>query len=300
QKGTLSIRGPKGFAIEPSQVDVDLEKAGEEMDIPLVIVPSGQASQGDMKARFEGTNGQTMNQSLIQIAYDHIPDQIYLPEAACRVVNIDLKKAGEKIGYIEGAGDVIPEVLSSIGYNVQILGEGDLKSMDLQAFDAIILGIRALNTQNRIDYMMPLLLDYCENGGTLVLQYNTSYRMKTSNFAPYPLQLSRDRVTQEDAPVEFLLPEHPVLNRPNKLTKADFDGWVQERGLYFPDEWDDQYEAILRWNDTGESPKDGSLLIADYGQGHYIYTGISLFRELPAGVPGAYRLLANIVSYGHE
>jgi hypothetical protein len=124
--------------------------------------------------------------------------------------------------------------------------------------------------------------------------------MKTSNFAPFPLQLSRDRVTQEDAPVTFLMPDHPVLNRPNKLTKADFDGWVQERGLYFPDEWDEQYEAILRWNDTGENPKDGSLLIADYGKGHYIYTGISLFRELPAGVPGAYRLLANIVSYGNE
>lgn len=300
QKGTLSIKGPKGFAIEPRAVSIDLEKAGEEMDIPLVIIPSGEASQGDMKASFDIVNGQTMDQSLVQISYDHIPDQIYLPGAACRVVNIDLKKRGEQIGYVEGAGDVIPEVLSSIGYEVQILSEGDLKSMDLQAFDAIVLGIRALNTQDRIDYMMPLLLNYCEKGGTLVLQYNTSYRMKTSTFAPYPLQLSRDRVTQEDAPVEFLLPDHPVLNHPNKLTKADFDGWVQERGLYFPDEWDEQYEAILRWNDKGESPKDGSLLIADYGEGHYIYTGISLFRELPAGVPGAYRLLANLVSYGHE
>ncbi len=300
QKGTVRIEAPRGFAVEPSAVTIDLEKAGEEIDIPLVIAPAQEADRGEVKARFESADGQVMDQSLVRIAYDHIPDQIYMPEAASRVVNIDLKKTGEKIGYIEGAGDVIPEVLRSIGYKVPILGEGELKSTNLQSFDAIVLGIRALNTQNRIDYMMPLLLDYCEKGGTLVLQYNTSYRMKTSNFAPYPLQLSRDRVTQEDAPVEFLMPEHPVLNRPNKLTKADFDGWVQERGLYFPDEWDKQYEAILRWNDKGESPKEGSLLIADYGKGHYIYTGISLFRELPAGVPGAYRLLANIVSYCHE
>lgn len=300
QKGMIKLNAPKGFAVEPAAVNIDLESAGDELDIPLVIVPAQSAEQGDLKASFLREDGQLIDQSLIQISYDHIPDQVYMPEAECRIVNIDLKKKGEQIGYIEGAGDVIPEVLSSIGYDVQILIEDNVKTMDLQKFDAIVLGIRALNTQDRIDYMMPLLLKYCENGGTLMLQYNTSYRMKTDNFAPYPLELSRDRVTQEDAPVKFLLPEHPVLNNPNRLSKADFEGWVQERGLYFPDQWDKQYDAVLSWHDEGESPKDGSLLIAEYGKGHYIYTGISLFRELPAGVPGAYRLLANLVSYGHE
>jgi hypothetical protein len=156
-----------------------------------------------------------------------------------------------------------------------------------------------LNTNERIDFIMPALLDYAKAGGTLILQYNTKHRVKTDNFAPYPLKLSRDRVTEEDAEVTYLLPFHKILNSPNKITNADFDGWVQERGLYFPDEWDEKYDAVLGWNDKGEERKDGSLLVAEYGEGHYIYTGISFFRELPAGVPGAYRLLANIISYGN-
>ncbi|MFT7670997.1 MAG: hypothetical protein ACI8X5_003712, partial [Planctomycetota bacterium] len=147
---------------------------------------------------------------------------------------------------------------------------------------------------------MPALLEYCRSGGTLVLQYNTRHALKTESFSPYPITLSRDRVTEEDAAVRFLAPEHAVLNQPNKLTPADFDGWVQERGLYFPSAWDEAYQAILSWNDRGEEPKDGSLLVAAYGEGFYVYSGISFFRELPAGVPGAYRLLVNLLSLGHE
>ena len=147
---------------------------------------------------------------------------------------------------------------------------------------------------------MPKLLEYCKNGGNLIVQYNTAHRLKTKEFGPFPIELSRDRVTEEDAEVSFLLPNHPVLNKPNKITKADFANWVQERGLYFPYKWNDKYEAILSWQDAGEEPKSGSLLVAKYGKGNYVYTGISFFRELPAGVPGAYRLLVNILSLGNE
>ena len=142
------------------------------------------------------------------------------------------------------------------------------------------------------------LLNYVNEGGTLVAQYNTNFEFQVETFSPYPFKLSRDRVTQEDAEVRILKPDHPVLNVPNKITSADFEGWVQERGLYFPTQWDANYEAILSMNDKGETAKDGSLLVAKYGKGYYVYTGLSFFRELPEGVSGAYRLFANLVSLG--
>ena len=163
-----------------------------------------------------------------------------------------------------------------------------------------MLGIRALNTNDRIGFMIPALLEYVKAGGTFVIQYNTAHRLKTKDFGPYPIKLSRDRVTEEDAEVTFLAPDHAVLNTPNKITKADFDGWVQERGLYFPNEWDEKYTPILSWHDKDEDAKNGSLLVTTYGAGHFVYTGISFFRELPAGVPGAFRLLTNLISLGNE
>jgi hypothetical protein len=211
---------------------------------------------------------------------------------------MDIKKAGKLVGYIEGAGDEIPKALTLVGYQVDNLKEADLDN--IAKYDAIVLGIRALNTNDRMDFIMPKLLDYVKNGGNLILQYNTNHRLETNNFSPYPLKLSRDRVTDETAEITFLAPEHPVLNTPNKITKADFDNWVQERGLYFPNEWSADFTPILACNDPGEESLKGSLLVAKYGQGNYIYTGLSFFRELPAGVPGAYRLLVNLISLGNE
>ena len=169
---------------------------------------------------------------------------------------------------------------------------------NLARFDAIILGVRAFNTDDRLKYYQPRLMEYVENGGTVIVQYNTSHALVTPEIGPYPIKLSRDRVTVEEAEVRFLKPEHPVLNTPNKITQADFEGWVQERGLYFPSEWAKEYEAILSSNDPGETPKNGGLLVAKYGKGHYIYTGYSWFRQLPAGVPGAYRIFTNLISIG--
>jgi hypothetical protein len=199
-----------------------------------------------------------------------------------------------------GAGDKVPESLQNVGYNVTMLELEDIQSSDLSSYDAIIIGVRAYNTIPELSIYNKQLFDYAYNGGTLVTQYNTSRRLNFDMLAPYPIKLSRSRVTDEYAEVRILNPSHRVLNYPNKISEKDFDSWVQERGLYFPEEWDSQYEAILSCNDKGESPLDGSLLIAPYGKGHFVYTSLSWFRQLPAGVPGAFRLFANILALSDE
>jgi hypothetical protein len=213
---------------------------------------------------------------------------------------IDIKKEGEKIGYIMGLGDDIPASLSQIGYDVTLLSEEEVTPENLKQYDAVVLGVRAYNASERMRFYQDALHQYVEEGGTIVCQYNKSYGLTvpSEEITPYPLKISRDRVTVEEAPVTFLEPEHPLLNYPNKITEKDFDGWVQERGLYFPDEWDEAFTSILASNDPGESPKKGGLLVAKYGKGHYIYTGYAWFRQLPNGVPGAFRLFANMLSVG--
>jgi menaquinone-dependent protoporphyrinogen IX oxidase len=215
-------------------------------------------------------------------------------------VKLDIQKKGNLIGYVMGAGDDVPKALQQLGYEVELLEENDIRIPYLSNFDAIIIGIRAYNTVNWLRYRNDRLHEYVKRGGTLITQYNTSSRLVTQDLAPYELQLSRDRVSDETAEVRVLQPSHPVLNTPNEITQEDFAGWVQERGLYFPDEWNEQFTPILSMNDPGEDEKKGSLLVAPYGDGHYIYTGLSFFRELPAGVPGAYRLLTNLISLGQD
>jgi len=239
-------------------------------------------------------------QELVSIEYDHIPTQSVVRHSEAKVVKIDLKKEGENIAYIMGAGDEIPINLKQIGYHVTLLEDGDITLNNLKKFDAVILGIRAYNTLERIQFHQSKLLEYVEQGGTMIVQYNTGHRLKIpkEEIAPYPMSISRDRVAKEEAEVRILKPDHHVMNYPNKITSKDFEGWVQERGLYFPDEWDEKFEAILSSNDPGEDARNGGLLIAPYGKGYYVYTGYSWFRELPAGVPGAYRIFANLISLG--
>ena len=213
-------------------------------------------------------------------------------------MSLDLAIGGRRIGYLPGAGDLVPDALLRMGYEVTSLGVPDLNRARLQEFDAVVLGIRALNTANGLGQRLPALFAYAEGGGTVVIQYNTTNPLPNGRIAPYPLRLSRDRVTEEQAPVTLLAPEHPALNWPNRITGADFDEWVQERGLYFPDHWDDRYTALLSAADTGEPPRHGALLVARHGSGWFVYTGLSFFRQLPEGVPGAYRLFANLVSLG--
>jgi hypothetical protein len=215
-------------------------------------------------------------------------------------VRLDLKKKGNNIGYLVGAGDEVPASLRQIGYHVTPLQPEEISRPNLKQFDAVVIGVRAYNTINSLKFTQNELLEYVKDGGTLVVQYNVNNGLVTENLGPHPFKVSRDRVTVENAEVRFLKPNHEVLNTPNKITEADFKNWVQERGLYFPNEWDKNYDAILSSNDPGEPARDGGLLVTKYGKGHYVYTGYSFFRQLPAGVPGAYRLFTNLISIGKK
>jgi len=296
--GRVSLELPDGWSADPQYYDYSLKIKGQEKDFVFNVLPPQGQSVGELKAVAQ-QNGDTYDQSMVTIEYEHIPTQTLLPAATARMVKLDIRKEGEMIGYIMGAGDEVPKALEQIGYKVVMLSEDDVRPDELNNFDAIMVGIRAYNTVGWLRYKNEQLLKYVENGGTLISQYNTNRMMVTQELSPYKMNVSRDRVADETAEVQFLQENHPVLNTPNKITRQDFENWVQERGLYFPDEWDEeQFEPILSMNDPGEDPKEGALLVAQYGKGYYIYTGLSFFRELPAGVPGAFRLLTNLISIG--
>jgi hypothetical protein len=294
-KGEVRLDLPNGWAVTPKTMPVQLTAADEEMTATFNVTPPNKPGDGLLRA-VVSTGGQEFSFSREQIAYPHIGVHILMPPAEARIVRADIRKRGESIGYLPGAGDEVPQSLQQIGYNVKILDPRDLRVENLVQFDAVVLGVRAYNTQSRIADLQRQLLGYVNGGGVVVAQYNTTAELKTQEIGPYPFELSRDRVTDETAPVRILTIDHPVVTTPNKITPADFEGWVQERGLYFPGKWDPHWTAILSSNDPGEKPLDGGLLVAKSGKGYFVYTGYSFFRELPAGVPGAYRLFANLVS----
>ena len=236
--------------------------------------------------------------SLIKIKYDHIPDIYYNYYDRVTVLKMDLKIAGKQVGYIPGAGDKVPEALMEMGYQVTMLSEKDIRAGALNKFDAIVTGIRAYNTNEWMNNVYDALMEYVKQGGVLLTQYNTSNQTGPvkAKMAPYPFTISRNRVTDEDAKVNFLLPNHPALNYPNKITEKDFEGWAQERSIYNAEKSDSSYQRILSMKDPGEAEQDGSLIVANYGKGKFVYTGLVFFRELPAGVAGAYRLFANLIA----
>lgn len=236
--------------------------------------------------------------ALNKISYDHIPDIYYNYVDATRVLKMDLKTEGKQAGYIAGAGDKISEALQQMGYHVTLLQEEDITNDNIRQFDVIITGVRAYNVHAWLSNVYPQLMQYVKEGGVLVSQYNTNNSIGPvrARIAPYPFTISRNRVTDEKATVTFLLPDHPALNYPNKITDKDFEGWVQERSIYHAENVDPNYQKVLSIKDPGEKEQDGSLIIANYGNGRFVYTGIVFFRELPAGVPGAYRLFANLIA----
>lgn len=298
-EGYATLCSPNDWSVYPEKQKVSIANKGEEQTLVFTIIPPKNQSEGFISPIvFVGDNDYT--KELIEIDYDHIPYQTVLIPSESKIVRLDIKKKGGNIGYIEGAGDVVPESLRQIGYNVVTINPEDINSETLKRFDAVVVGIRAYNTVDELKFKQKYLFDFVNNGGNLIVQYNTRHRLKLDNIAPYNLKLSRDRVTDENAEVRILNPEHSLLNYPNKITSKDFDGWVQERGLYFPNEWSEEFTPLISLNDEGETPKDGSLLVAKYGKGYYIYTGLSFFREFPAGVSGAYRLFANMLSIGKE
>lgn len=299
--GTIVLKVPTDWKVAPSAISFSIARKNEEATVPFVITPPSGESNGYIEPILE-IDGETLDYELIDISYDHIPKQSVLMPSRAKVVRLDIQTAGNNIGYIAGAGDAIPESLQQIGYNVRTIDPQQIEEGTLADFDAIVVGIRAYNVVDALKYKQKHLLSYVKEGGNLIVQYNTSGRrgLNIENLAPYPLEVSRDRVTDENAKVKLLAKNNSLLNFPNKITENDFNGWVQERGLYFPDEWDQAYTPVLEMNDKGETPKKGSLLIAQYGKGNYIYTGLSFFRELPAGVPGAFKLFANMLSVGKD
>ncbi len=296
-KGGLRLELPDGWKVSPSSISFDLPKKGSETIVTFEVTPPDSPSEATARS-IATVDGQDFDREQMIIDYPHIAKQQVLMPSIAKFTKADLKIEGHTIAYIMGAGDNIPESLKQMGYSVTLLTPEAITPEALKGYDAVVVGIRAYNVLDAIVYKQQQLFDYVANGGTMLVQYNTTGDLVTRDIAPYPLRISRDRVTDENAAVTFLDPKHPVLNYPNKITPNDFTGWVQEQGLYYPDEWAKEFTPIFTSNDKGEEAKKGGLLVAKYGKGYYIYTGLSFFRELPEGVSGAYRLMANLIGLG--
>ena len=295
QTGAINIIKPEGWEVIGPK-EYNLKEIDQQIELEYQISPQKKAKNGFLEFELnsqEAFGFKTLN-------YDHIKQQTWFPKSKLQLSYLNLDIVPKKIGYLMGAGDLIPDYLKILNYDIELLSSDELTFNKLKNYDVIITGVRFFNVNESSSKIVPFLMEYTKQGGNVIVQYNTSYRLKTKDFSPYPIKISRDRVTQEDAPVTFLNSSHPVMNYPNKILKEDFDSWVQERGLYFPNGWSKEYETIFSWNDRGEKPKKGSLLITKYGKGYYTYTGISFFRQLPQGVSGAYKLLVNIISLNNE
>ena len=295
--GQLSLSIPKNWAIDIPRKNIRLFGRGSSEYIDFKISPKPEAQSGFVSPMVIDVQGQNEKvYSVKTIDYQHIPKQYVAQPSEAKLIRLDLKLPEKRIGYIMGAGDLVLANLQAIGLNLESIDIESMGQEELNQFDTVLVGIRAFNVLEALKYKNQLLFDFAQQGGTLIVQYNTSRGMKTKNIAPYPIQLSRDRVTNEDSDVRILEPQHPIMSEPHKITAADFEGWVQERGLYFADNWDPRFTPLLGMKDDGESEKFGSLLVANHGRGKVVYTGLSFFRELPAGVPGAYRLMLNLLA----
>lgn len=294
--GVVRILPPAGWKADPAEIPFALERAGDERKVVTALTPPASPGTGFLEVAVAVEGPAQPALSRVRIDYPHIPIQTYFPAARARLARLDLKRGGSRIGYVMGSGDEIPRTLRPLGYQVDLLSDEDLAGSALDAYDAIVVGIRAFNTRPRLAQLKGRLLDYVARGGTEVVLYAVDQGLVAPDFGPYPFKVSRDRVTEETAPVTFLAPASPVLNWPNRITAADFEGWVQERGLYYARDWDPRYQAVLASGDAGEKPLAGGLIVAKHGKGHFVYTGLAFFRQLPDGVPGACRLFANLLA----
>ncbi|WP_309608111.1 PIG-L family deacetylase [Flavobacterium sp.] len=296
-KGNAKLDLPSNWSVTPKEIPFAISRKGEEQTVSFTVFPSKEVSEVYMKS-IVTINNQAYDKEQININYNHIYKQIVLKQAEAKAIKLDIKTNNEKIAYIMGAGDEVPKSLSQMGYQVSIIKAEDISTEILLNFDVVMTGIRAYNVVTALGFKQNILFDFVKNGKTMIVQYNTLDDLVAKDLAPFPLKISRDRVTEENAKVTFLIPEHHILNIPNKITDKDFEGWKQEQGLYYPAEFDAAFTPILSAHDKGENEKKGALLVAKYGKGNYIYTGLSFFRELPEGVAGAYRLLANMIAIG--
>ncbi len=294
--GTLQTTVPAGWNLQLKKSDFNLINKGDEMVLEGILRVGSNTETGYLKAALK-INDLVYNKSIQRIEYDHIPYQFILHDAESKLVSIDLKKTPMNIGYIPGAGDDVAACLKQIGYSVTELTDELLENENLSKYNTIITGIRAYNTNDRLQVHYNKLMDYVSNGGNLIVQYNTNSRVGPvkPKIGPYPFTISRERVTDENATVRIVKSMHPAITFPNKISGRDFEGWIQERGIYFASEIDSNYQTFFSMNDAGEKELDGSLIIAKYGKGNFVYTGLAFFRELPAGVPGAYRIFTNLI-----
>jgi hypothetical protein len=299
--GTLRLEVPSGWRVQPEKLPVNLAKRGDQQDFEFKVFPSTlKEERAQIRAVLnDGKSAYSEGYSLV--TREDLSSAYYYQPALQRVSIVNVKvPQGLKVGYIMGAGDEIPTVLSQVGVNVSMIAPEKLASEDLSQYGTIVLGIRAYDTQKDVIANNKKLLDYVSNGGTLVVQYNAGATdFNSGHYTPYSAQMSRARVSVEDAPVQILDPSNGVFQYPNQITQKDFDGWIQERGLYFMQSWDSHFTPLLESHDPGEDAQKGGLIEAKYGKGTYIYTGYAFFRQLPAGVPGAIRLYVNLLSAGH-
>jgi LmbE family N-acetylglucosaminyl deacetylase len=296
--GNIRLNVPEGWKVSSRNATFTNKSKGDEWEQDFTVTPAGNRSQTgvlEVQVTF-GMDPKVYNYGILSIHYNHVPNITIFPPAQAKLLQLDLKIAGKKIGYLDGAGDLVEDALRQVGYEVHDLKESEILNGDLSVYDAIVIGVRAYNVNPRLAIEQPKLMEYVKNGGNLLVQYNNSNGLVVKQIGPYPFKVVNERVTDETAKVTVLDQNNPVLNYPNKISQSDFDGWVQERGLYFTKDADSQYQKVLQMNDSGEAPKDGSLITAEYGKGRFIYTSLSFFRQLPAGIPGAYRLFINLMS----
>jgi LmbE family N-acetylglucosaminyl deacetylase len=301
--GDLRLELPEDWKTAPASQGFRLAQTGDEQTLTFAITPPREDAQGQLRAVAK-VDGREISSGETVIAFPHIPPQTLFPDAAAKLERAEIKLTAHKIGYVMGAGDQVPEALRQLGCDVTVLTARDLAESDLSAFDAIVTGVRAYNVRPDLRANQQRLLDYVNSGGTMIVQYNVAEggpfggrrTGELDHLGPYPLTVGRGRVSVEESPVRFLDPGNPLLVAPNHISDRDFDGWIQERGLYFASEWDSHYRAVLETHDPGEKPLEGGMLYARYGKGVYIFSAYSWFRELPAAVPGAYRIFANMLS----
>jgi len=295
--GTVRLDAPAGWTVTPASQPFRLAAPGARARFTFTVTAPALLGTAPLGASVE-INGGRFDQERVEVRYDHLPLQILQSPAHARAVAIELATRGRHVGYLPGAGDDVAAALEQMGYEITWLTGADLTPDQLSRVDTVVIGIRAFNVRTDLTERLPALFAYVEAGGTVIAQYNTLDHLHEGWLAPFQLRLSRDRVTDEHAPVTILAPDHPVLTTPNRITAADFEGWVQERGLYFPAQWDKRFTTILASGDPGEMPLTSGMLVARHGKGYFVYTSLAWFRQLPEAVPGAYRLFANLVSLG--
>ena len=296
-KGTVGLKTPQGWQVTPNSISFEFAKRHDEATVVFRVRPPAGAKTADLRA-VVSIDGKEYSYSLTEIIYPHIDSRVHFQDAALRLVPLEVKALRRKLGYIMGSGDDIPEILKDMGYDVTLLDDEMLTAETLSGFDTIVAGIRAYNTRERLKFAQPFLMDFVKNGGTYIVQYNVNTGLLTTEIGPYPFNVGRDRIVEEDADLRFLFPSHPLLNTPNAITKDDFMDWIQERGLYFTEKWDSRYTPLFAGHDTGEKDLDGSTLYCEYGDGVFIYSSLAFFRQLPGGVPGAFRLFQNMLEAG--